>query len=69
MTFSLRHATAAWWAIFLPAMVSLFRSLHFYWVPVFFKRFLLRHVTAAQLDTFLQSAANFLPDPQYPQVS
>jgi hypothetical protein len=39
------------------------------WVQIFLKTFPLRHANAAQQDTFLQAAANFLWDPQYLRVS
>jgi hypothetical protein len=64
MKLSLGHATLAWRVIFIPAAVSLFRGPHIPWVPIFLKKFLLRNVTVAQPDTFLQAAANFFPRPQ-----
>jgi hypothetical protein len=38
-------------------------------VHLFLTMFLLRHVTLARRDIFLQAAANFLRDPQSPRVS
>jgi hypothetical protein len=37
--------------------------------PNFFKTFRFRHAFFAQLDTFLQAAANFLSVPQYLRVT
>jgi hypothetical protein len=46
-----------------------FRGPQFPWVRILLKKFPSRRATAARRDTFLQTAANFLRDPQSPRVS
>jgi hypothetical protein len=65
----LSHATPAQWIILNPAVANSLHGPQFFWVPIFLKRFLFRHATVAQLDTFLQAAADFFPDPQSLRVS
>jgi hypothetical protein len=67
--FSLIHATLARRVVLIPAMANSLCCPQISWVPVLQKSFLFRHTTAAWWDTFLQAAANFLWDPQFPRVS
>jgi hypothetical protein len=55
--------------IFLPAVVNSFCGPQFPCVRIFLKTFSLRHATVARRNIFLQVTANFLRDPQSPQVS
>jgi hypothetical protein len=55
--------------ILIQAVVNLLRGPHFPWVRIFLTTFFLRHATPVQQDIFLQAAANYLPDPQFPRVS
>jgi hypothetical protein len=66
---SLPRANFAQRVVLISAAANSLRGPQFPWVPIFLKRFLLRHATVAQLDTFLQVAANFSPDPQSLWVS
>jgi hypothetical protein len=59
---SLPRATVAQQVVFIPAAVNP-QDSQLSWIPIILKRFLFRHATLAWLDTFLQAAANFLPDP------
>jgi hypothetical protein len=44
------------------------RDPQFSWDPLFLKSFIFRHATVAWMDSFfLQAAANFLRDPQFPR--
>jgi hypothetical protein len=66
---SLPGATFAPRVVLIPAAANSLHGPQFSWVLIFLMRFLFRHATVAQLDTFLQAAANFLRDPQSPRVS
>jgi hypothetical protein len=64
----LRRITCAQWVVLIPAMANSLHHPQISWVPVLRKSFLFRHTTAAWRDTFLQAAANFLRDPQFPRI-
>jgi hypothetical protein len=66
---TLRHVTFVLWVILLLAAANSFCGPQFPWVRIFLKTFLLHCVPAARRDIFLQTAANFLWDPQSPRVS
>jgi hypothetical protein len=53
----------------MPAEANFFYSQQIPCVRIFLKPFPLRRSSAAQQDTFLQAAANFLQDDQLPWVS
>jgi hypothetical protein len=58
----LRCANPTVWVILIPAASNSLRGPQFPRGRIFLKTFPLRHTTAAEWDTFLQVAANFLRD-------
>jgi hypothetical protein len=65
----LRRASLARKVTIIPAAPNFCRGPKFPWVRISLKMVLFHHATAAQRDTFLQAATNFLQDSPSPQIS
>jgi hypothetical protein len=62
------RATSAQRVVLILVAANYFRRPHFSWIRIFLKKFLLRHANFARQEPFLQAAANFLLDSQFPWV-
>jgi hypothetical protein len=64
------RVTFTLWALLIPVAVDSLSDPQFSWVQFFRTSFFFRYATVAWQDTFfLQAAAKFLRDPQFPRVS